>query len=191
MEYRMTHQIYGRIGKKRYPLVLQMIAEGRPGPEIARTLAVDPETVRKWAMRRGIKLADGTRRMENHPMWNGGTVRDRTGYLLRRVAADGPHGYLIRARPKRGIHGLDQCGYAPEHRIVMHDKIGRRLMAGEVVDHIDGDNQNNHPDNLRVFPSNKAHLIETLKGKCPNWTPEGKAKMTGRPKNPRPASLSP
>jgi hypothetical protein len=181
----MTTQGSGRIGKERHQIVLQMIAEGKPGPEIARALGVDSEMVRRWAKRRGIPLVNGTRRMENHPAWKGGQVKDRTGYILQRVEKDSPHGYLIRAIAKRGIDGMDRCGYAPVHRIVMHDKLGRRLRKGEVVDHIDGDNQNNHPDNLRVFPSNKAHLMATLKGKVPNWTPAGKANMTGRPKRPQ------
>ena len=110
--------------------------------------------------------------MENHPSWTGGTTLDRSGYELRRVEVDGPYGYLIRAL-RRG----DQRGYAPTHRIVMHDKLGRRLREGEVVHHIDGDVANNDPENLDVYPDNGAHLAETLKGKCPNWTQEGWDKM--------------
>ena len=67
----------------------------------------------------------------------------------------------------------------------MHDHLGRALLLGEVVDHIDGDRLNNAPANLRVFQSNAEHLRVTLKGRVPNWTPEGRARMTGRPrKNP-------
>ncbi|MFI8696741.1 HNH endonuclease [Dietzia maris] len=36
------------------------------------------------------------------------------------------------------------------HRVVLERKLGRPLVAGEVVDHIDGDRQNNHRSNLRV-----------------------------------------
>ena len=53
----------------------------------------------------------------------------------------------------------------------------------QCIDHIDGNIKNNHPDNLRVFSSNAEHLRETLKGKIPNWTEQGIARMTGRPKN--------
>ena len=117
--------------------------------------------------------------MANHPAWRGGAVLDRSGYTLLRVDKAGPHGYLIRAMSHR--KGA-QRGYAPAHRIVMHDKLGRPLIAGEVVDHIDGDVTNNDPSNLRVFASNAEHLALTLKGRVPNWTPEGKARMTGRPR---------
>jgi hypothetical protein len=63
----------------------------------------------------------------------------------------------------------------------MHDILGRELKKGEVVDHIDGNRKNNDPSNLRVFSSNAEHLRVTLKGKVPNWTPEGRSRMVGRP----------
>lgn len=44
-----------------------------------------------------------------------------------------------------------------EHRIVAEQKLGRPLIPGEVVHHIDGDKQNNSPENLMVFKSQKEH----------------------------------
>ena len=73
----------------------------------------------------------------------------------------------------------------------MHNKLKRPLQAGEVVDHIDGDLRNNHPDNLRVFSSNAEHLKETLKGKRPNWTPAGFARMQRLEKNKQSVTLTP
>jgi hypothetical protein len=67
----------------------------------------------------------------------------------------------------------------------MHQKLGRVLLPGEVVDHIDGNKTNNDPSNLQLFASNAEHLKVILKGRCPNWTAEGKARMTGRPKGSR------
>ena len=49
-------------------------------------------------------------------------------------------------------------GYVYEHRLVMEAKIGRYLRREEVVDHIDCDKSNNHPDNLRLHPSRSAHV---------------------------------
>lgn len=186
----MTDRITGRIGKHRYPEVERMIAKQMTAPEIGAVLGVNKETVHKYARNRGLKIAPTPVGGEVHPSWKGGTTLDRSGYLLVRIAKDGPHGYLIRAIQKRGAAGTDTHGYAPQHRIAMHDKLGRKLVKGEVVDHIDGDVRNNDPANLRVFASNADHLRATLKGKVPNWTPEGKAKMTGRPpKSRQPTSL--
>lgn len=180
----MKSTVTGRIGIERRQFVVERIAKGWTAGQIADALGVNPETIRKFARKRGHKIRREDMSGENHPMWSGGTTLDRSGYLLRRVAADGPHGYLIRAIPKRGRLGADLNGYAPEHRIVMHDQLGRRLEPGEVVDHIDGDNRNNDPSNLRLFSSNAEHLRVTLKGRVPNWTPEGRARMGGRPIDP-------
>lgn len=44
------------------------------------------------------------------------------------------------------------------HRLAAEKKIGRALLPGEVVHHIDGDRLNNDPSNLHVFPSQSAHM---------------------------------
>jgi len=38
-----------------------------------------------------------------------------------------------------------------EHRVVAENMLGRPLMPGEVVHHIDGDHLNNAPENLSVM----------------------------------------
>lgn len=43
------------------------------------------------------------------------------------------------------------------HRIVAERLLGRKLMPGEVVHHIDGNRRNNAPDNLMVFSSQSQH----------------------------------
>lgn len=173
----------GSIGEHRHNWLFSAIADGMTAVQIADHLGVNQETVRKFARKRGLTIKRHEQSLEAHPMWSGGLTKDRRGYLLQRVRKDGPHGYLIRAIAKRGVSGTDSSGYAPVHRIVAHETVGRALLPGEVVDHIDGDISNNAPDNLRIFPSNAAHLKATLKGRVPNWTPEGKARMTGRPPN--------
>ena len=178
----MKDQRTGRIGKLRYPLLVKLIGESRTASEIADVLNVNPETVRKFARVRALLIRPDDMSLDNHPCWKGGTTKDRSGYILQRVAKNGEYGYLIRAIQKRGKAGTDPNGYAPTHRIVMHNTLGRKLNPGEVVDHIDGNIENNSPKNLRVFASNKEHLQATLAGRVPNWTPEGFSRITGRPK---------
>lgn len=43
------------------------------------------------------------------------------------------------------------------HRIVAAEMLGRDLLPGEVVHHIDGDKHNNDPSNLAVLPSQAEH----------------------------------
>jgi hypothetical protein len=187
----MKDQRTGRIGMSGRHVVVKMIHDGKTANEIADCLNVNPETVRKFARKRGMKIARQDMSMENHPSWRDGTVVASNGYILRRVPKDGLYGYLIRAIQKRGKAGADPCGYAPIHRIVMHDKLGRPLVKGEVVDHIDGDVKNNAPENLRVFESNSAHLKATLKGKVPKWTEQGMANMRAPRPNYRRAKSQP
>lgn len=73
---------------------------------------------------------------EKNPFWKGGRVIASNGYVLIRVGTE--------------HHLADVRGYAYEHRLVAEQKIGRRLLPGEIVHHIDGNKQNNGPENLEV-----------------------------------------
>lgn len=44
------------------------------------------------------------------------------------------------------------------HRIVMEQKLGRPLVRGEVVHHLDLDSRNNDPENLMLFSNQAEHL---------------------------------
>lgn len=157
-----------------YPEIEKRLKNGDMLRDIAEDFHVHIETIRKFAVRRCIPYSKPC--VKFRPKIVGGTL-DRSGYILLRVPVDSEYGYLIRANT-RG----DSYGYAPLHRMRMHDKLGRKLYPNEVVHHIDGDIYNNSPANLAVYESNAEHLKESLKGKIPNWTPEGKARMVGRPK---------
>lgn len=99
---------------------------------------------------------------EVNPSWKGGRYFDDDGYVLI-YAPDHPH--------------ATKDGRVREHRLVMEQVLGRYLLPTEVVDHIDGQRANNDPSNLRVFASNREHLAATLKGRLPNWTEDGQARI--------------
>lgn len=52
----------------------------------------------------------------------------------------------IPPHPKRNSNNL-----YPLHRVLMENKLGRSLQPQEVVHHIDGDKNNNDPDNLMIM----------------------------------------
>lgn len=107
-----------------------------------------------------------------NPAWNGGRYSDKDGYVLI-YAPDHPY--------------ATKAGRVREHRLVVESQIGRFLLPGEVVDHIDGNKSNNTPENLRVFSRNAEHLAVTLKGKVPKWTPEGWARICEPKRKKQPA----
>ncbi len=71
-----------------------------------------------------------------NPNWKGGRSVASNGYVLVRVGV--------------GHRLADVRGYAYEHRLAAEAKLGRPLAPTEQVHHVDGNKQNNVPDNLEV-----------------------------------------
>ena len=57
-----------------------------------------------------------------------------------------------------GTNSYKHKGKTWEHRVAMTKIIGRPLAKGEVVHHINGNQNDNHPSNLMLFPSASMHV---------------------------------
>lgn len=88
---------------------------------------------------------------EKNGYWKGGRTVTGHGYVLVRVGVE--------------HHLADVRGYAYEHRIVAEQKIGRRLFPNELVHHINGDKQDNRPENLEIVSDQFHHRIRHRKSK--------------------------
>lgn len=131
--------------------------------QIGNRLGVSGKVANKACRRAGCRMRRrGPKAGAEHTGWKGGVTVDKSGYVLR-YSPDHPH--------------ANSAGYVREHRLVMEQKLGRHLLPGEVVHHIDDDRGNNHPENLELFQDNAAHLAATLKGKVPQWTEDGKKRI--------------
>src|SRR5436190_10965960 len=69
--------------------------------------------------------------------WRGGKTRHKAGYLMRRVPGH------PRARPN--------SPYVFEHILVMEELLGRHLLPGESVHHLNGLKDDNRPENLELW----------------------------------------
>lgn len=161
------------------------IANGRTQQQIADELreTLDPRVtaklIYKVCKRNGIKCQrTGPRAGEGHPEWRGGRIVARHGYI-RAFAPDHPECQRLNEMRKAKAGGgyFRKQKYVLEHRLVMEKHLGRFLGPKEVVHHINGKTDDNRLENLQLFQSNGEHLAHDLKGRCPKWSPEGKARI--------------
>lgn len=145
--------------------ILCLAREGKTSAQIAEVTSKTPKAIQKFFRRYDFPNLHNieVRRMQEQPMWNGGEKLMK-GYTYRRTPG----------HPNGTKHG----NYVAVHRLVMEQKLGRYLLPTEVVDHIDGDIQNNHPDNLRLFSSNAEHLRATISGRKKNMSDDGKRRIS-------------
>ena len=97
-----------------------------------------------------------------NPAWKGGvTYRHRKGNYVSVRYVRCPVEFQSMAR---------KDGYVMEHRLVVAQAIGRPLARTEAVHHINHDPLDNRPENLMLFPSNKAHKLYEAHGEPrPLW----------------------
>lgn len=89
-------------------------------------------------------------RMERNPRWKGGRWIDHDGYAL----------------VKRWDHpDHRKSGYVLEHRLVMEEAIGRRLLPTEIVHHKNSNKSDNRLENLELLDGQATHMIIERTGK--------------------------
>ena len=144
--------------------------EGRTHRWVADQIGTVDQQISRLCRKHGIAVAPrGPRPGPGHPNWQGGRNVDKDGYVVVWVA-EHPH---AKRRPGKRFPG----GYVLEHRLVMESALGRYLLSSEVVHHRNNVNNDNRIENLELFASNADHLRHELTGRCPQWSPEGKARI--------------
>jgi transposase-like protein len=144
-----------RPGLRQLPVDLaeaqRLLDRGLLMEEVAAALGVSPNTLLRRRNAAGIPhLTRGAKAMERNYFWRGGRIVDKHGYILIKTPG---HPFATKS------------GYVREHRLVMERVLGRYLEPEEVVHHRNGVNDDNRPENLRLYADNASHLADELTGR--------------------------
>lgn len=108
--------------------------------DIAKAMGCGHNTVARTLTELGVhEKKQCELRGENHHSWQGGRSVRGDGYVQVRVTDADRH-----------LADETRTEYVLEHRLVMARLLGRRLLPGETVHHIDNDRQHNDPENLQL-----------------------------------------
>jgi hypothetical protein len=139
-------------------VVDRMVAMARAGNSlevIATTVNRNESTVSRWLKKHGVSLFD--ERLRHHAA-NPARYVTHEGYVRIHVGS-GATDLIMRAMAGKSSSVL-------EHRLVMARILGRPLETWETVHHIDGDKQNNAPENLQLRIGKHGKSIAYVCAKC-------------------------
>lgn len=88
-----------------------------------------------------LNCFNSSRAGENSPTWKGGKTTSRGGYTY--IIVNGYH--------PRHNRNNKHTGYVAEHTLVMEEHIGRFLVKGETVHHLNGIRDDNRIENLELW----------------------------------------
>jgi len=109
------------------------------GYEIAEEVGCCPKTIYNRLIKYGIERREY--KGENHREWRGGRYIQR-GYIMVK-AYDHPN--------------RNNLNYVSEHVLVMEKEIGRYIVRGEIIHHINGKRDDNRIENLILCDNKKEH----------------------------------
>lgn len=150
-----SKQDAGRTRWKKHPwvsviskvdLTRMYIDEGKTQREIANVVGCSLKPIQTAMKNFGIDSRKSIKRAnvnlgEFSWSWKGGKSTTKAGYVL--VRAEG--------HPRATKRGF----YVFEHIVVMENKLGRYLVDGEVIHHVDGNKKNNSIENLELTSPNE------------------------------------
>lgn len=114
--------------------------------EVAKKFGVTMTTVTRWVRASGYEVRPkGFQQGADHPGWNGGRITGPGGYIQVLLRRGDQFFEMGQHRNEPDTHR-----YVFEHRLVMAHQLGRALLPGETVHHLDGDRSNNKPSNLQL-----------------------------------------